>query len=401
MTGVCPIPGTGAGFLRGVLVFIDCQTQVIAGEGYRALAAPGSNVGVFVGSLIAIFVTIYGFRLLAGRVPDGMEIALAALKIGLVLMLATSWDAYRVLVYDVVLRGPAEIIELANPTSSVGSAGHLDRLQSGDDAILALTKVGTGRVDAAASQASDDEIGTRPQTPFGDELAFSLARISYLVGTIATLGLVRLLAGILLALGPLFAGLLLFENTLPLFTGWLRLLCACLFATIAIAFLFEVELSILLPWANNVLQLRAAQLATPAAPLELMVITSTFALIIFGSLAFMLRLTTMLPAIAASVRLSMSGRHGLEGALLIRGSGTTTTSAPMSNGYNVSGPPLDIGQAGSEESPSRIWQGHRVGGSIASDRGTASVAQAVPLGHSYRRSSGLRVRAASQSRPQR
>ena len=106
---VCFAPPSTAGFLQGLLSYVDCQAQSIGANGYEALAAPGSTLSVVVTGFLTLFVAFLGYRMLFGQTPTVRDGVLALLKIGIVLAFATSWAVYRTLVYDVALKGPAEM----------------------------------------------------------------------------------------------------------------------------------------------------------------------------------------------------------------------------------------------------------------------------------------------------
>lgn len=293
MAELCLAPPNGAGFLSGALNFIDCQAQTIGEAGYQALAQPGSAVSLTLGALLTIFIAIFGLRLLFGRIPDFGEVMIAAIKVGIVLMLATSWAAYRVTVYDLVLKAPAELAANIGGASSLPGAdgGLTQRLQGVDDGILLLIDSGSGRTDPASTrQAEDPTAPPFTRAPIADEIAFGLGRVLYLSTVIGALGLARLAAGLLLALAPIFAGFLLFDVTRSLFSGWLRMLAALLLSSFAVSMILAVSLAALEPWLAQVLTLRAARLITPAAPVELLVISLAFAAITFGMIAVAFRL---------------------------------------------------------------------------------------------------------------
>ena len=301
MAPMCTVPGTGYGFLKGTLDFIDCQTLAIGEQGYRALADPASPAALILAALITLFVAVIGIRMLIGERFEAGSLIPIALKLGLVLALAGSWAAYRVVAYDVVLRGPAELLgSIAEPSGLQGSAGLVDRLQAVDDAIVAFTAAGTISSDATAPIDPRTGESLMVRSPVSNDIAFGTARLAYLVGSIGTLGLMRLAAGMLLALAPLFAGLLLFETTRGLFMGWLRMLFASALGALGVTLVLIVALAFLEPWLSNVLALRAARIATPSAPLELLVMTLAFALIAVGMVVVALRVafgsSIMIPA---------------------------------------------------------------------------------------------------------
>jgi type IV secretion system protein VirB6 len=262
------------------------------------LANPASAASVAVTALVTLFVALIGVRMLMGRMPDVGDIVTGGIKIGLVLLIASSWAAYRVVAYDVILKGPAEIAtQIGGAAGLPGGSGDLvDRLQTVDDGVVALMLSGTGRLDVAAASLAGSP--PTPRTPLGDDLALGLARIAYLAGTIGALGLVRLSGGVLLALAPLFAGLLLFEATRGFFVGWVSMLVATALGALGATLILGVQLGLLEPWLAGVLAMRAERLATPAAPLELLVMMLGFAVILSGLIALTIRLclTAVQPA---------------------------------------------------------------------------------------------------------
>jgi type IV secretion system protein VirB6 len=297
----CSAPPTGSGFLAATLAHLDCQAQNIGEAGYQALASPGSPIALALTALLAIFVAIIGLRFLTGR-PLGVDEWIAsALKIGFVLAFAASWPAYRTVVYDVVLKGPAEISGSIGRASGLpGSDGGLAaRLQGVDNGITALVVAGSGRLDVS-SRVPDGAVAP----PLADDTALGFGKTVYVSSIIGSFGLLRLAGGLLLALAPLFAGLLLFEGARFLFFGWLRSLIAIAIGSIGIAIVLGVQLAIIEPWLSQVLALRAARVATLSAPFELLALTLAFMLAMFGIFALSLRIafaSTMITKVQAMI----------------------------------------------------------------------------------------------------
>lgn len=283
-TLLCPAPLTGQGFLGTVLAHLDCQAQTIGATGYQALAGPDSPVAILLTVFLTLAIAVFAIRMLMGQLPSVGDALGLALKIGIVLTLATSWAAYRTVIYDTVLKGPAEISANLGGAAGLpgGGGGLVARLQAVDDAVVAFGNVGAGRFETSGNlDASGRPIA---RVLINDELALGLARTSFDAGIIGTMGLVRLLGGVALALAPLFAGLLLFERARGVFYGWLRTLAAVALGSVVIVIILEVELAIIEPWLVDVLSLRAAHAGTPQAPLELLALTFSFALILVAGL---------------------------------------------------------------------------------------------------------------------
>ena len=291
----CSAFSPDGGFVSGVLSYVDCQAQAIGGGGYQALATPGSTLSVFLTGLLTLFVALFGYRLLFGHTPGVRDGVLALVKVGVVLALATSWAAYRTLVYDVALRGPAELAgDIGRPAGLPGASGGLVwRLDNADRLILTLTHLGEGQALPGAARAAPPpyltpgpatgvpppsaQAGEGTQAPESGSWAFGGARIFYLAGAGGALAALRMIAGVLLALGPFFFAFLLFDGTRGLFEGWLRVLAGTALGALGSAVALGVELAFLEPRLAYLISLRTAGYAAPGAAVELLVVTLIFA----------------------------------------------------------------------------------------------------------------------------
>ena len=265
---------------------------MIGSSGYQALANPASGISLALTALLTIFVAVFGIRLLLGWAPNVGEVIAVIIKIGIVLTLASSWAAYRVVAYDTVLRGPAEVVEAVGSSSNLPGArgGLVERLQGVDDAINAFIRLGTGRFDIVSTPPATSTASLQSRTtPISDDIALGLSRTLYLAGTIGALAFVRLVGGLFLALAPLFAGFLLFEGTRSFFMGWLRMLVGIALSAVGATFILSAELAILEPWISDVLAQRAANIMTVSAPLELLVMALAFAILLVGMIAICVR----------------------------------------------------------------------------------------------------------------
>lgn len=289
-----PSPET---FAPGMLAFLDCQAQTIGAQGYQALAAPGSPASILVTGMITLVIAVFGYRLLLGYVPTIRDGVLTFVKIGFVLTLATSWPAYQILAYDLILRSPAELASSVGGASGLpGTTGGLaGRLDGVDQAMKTLAIQGVG-----APPTGPDGNPVMPSVapaPFlgFDTFALGWSRVTFLVATLASLAVVRIIAGLLLALGPLFAAFLLFDGTRGLFEGWLKGLLSSALAALAISIVLGVELSFLEPWLATLLARRASGLDIIGAPAQLLAATTIFGI-------------TLLAVVLGIARLAMSLR---------------------------------------------------------------------------------------------
>jgi len=274
----CPAIITGEQFLTRTLNHIDCQAQSLGSFGYQALSQSNSPAMIWLTGLLTLFIALFGIRLLFGPGMAARDVVGDVLKVGIVLTLALSWPAYKTLVYDLVLHGPAEIAEvIASPELGESNASLVGRLQQADSNIVTLTSAGTGRNTGEQLQ-SNDPSARFEGTALEDEATFGWARFAFLTGTIGTLAILRLTAGLLLALAPLAAGLLFFEASRGLFAGWLRGLALTIIGSIGITVMLAVELALIEPWLADALSLRQLRYATPAAPTEILSMTAAFAI---------------------------------------------------------------------------------------------------------------------------
>lgn len=277
---VCDATPTPESFAPSALGFLDCQAQVIGAQGYGALAAPGSTASVLLTGMITLLIAFLGYRMLLGHTPTIREGVLTFVKIGLVLVLATSWPAYQILVYDIILRSPAELAATIGGAASLpGSGGGLvQRIDGIDQALAILAIEGVGPAPLGA-----DGLPTMPTVapaPFigFDNFALGFARVIFLVSTIASFAVVRIVAGLLLALAPLFAAFLLFDGTRGLFAGWLKALIGTALGSLAIAVTLGVALAFLEPWLAGLLARRGGGLDIIGAPAQLLAATTIFAI---------------------------------------------------------------------------------------------------------------------------
>lgn len=293
----CPALATEGAFLSSLLDHLDCQGRTLGAAGYQALADPASPVSAVVTGILTLYIALFGLRMILGATPGFRDSVLAVAKIGIVLTIATSWPAFRTVIHDVVTIGPAQLSQVIGAASGLpGANGDLTaRLQRVDNGIIRLTTLGSGRNDLT-SRAPEGRPGETSveRAPLTDDLAFGAARIIFVSSIVAGSALVSLGAGVLLALAPLFAGLLLFDTARGLFVGWLRALAFIFLASVAATIIVGVELALLEPWLSRILQLRQARLVTSQAPLELLILCLGFGLTLFGTMAVLLRVAFMM-----------------------------------------------------------------------------------------------------------
>jgi type IV secretion system protein VirB6 len=176
VTDVCPAIPPAAGFISSMTGYIDCQAQILGSGAWGALAAPGSTLAVVLTGFLTIFIALIGYNLLLGRTMTVRGGTLAFVKIGAVFALATSWPAYRTLVYELVTEGPSELVAEIGPQAGVvGSDGTLTQRLDGVDAAMAqLAVLGAGPLPPDLQDSTGAYI---PPPPFAGFNAFALGAL--------------------------------------------------------------------------------------------------------------------------------------------------------------------------------------------------------------------------------
>jgi type IV secretion system protein VirB6 len=277
----CSAIGQSSGFVSSITAYIDCQAQTLGSGAWTALSMPGSTLQLVLTGFLTIFIALVGYNLLLGTSFTVRGATLAFVKIGAVFALATSWPAYRTVVYDLVTDGPGQVVSEIGPRAGVvGSDGTLlQRLDLTDHALVQLAILGPG----APPPSSYQQV---PPAPFGgfDSFALGGSRILYLITTIGSLAVVRIVTGLMLALGPFFIAFLLFDSTRSLFEGWVRVIAGAALAAVGVSVALGLELALLEPWLSVALARRMSGEALPSLTVELFVISCLFALIVAASL---------------------------------------------------------------------------------------------------------------------
>jgi type IV secretion system protein VirB6 len=297
MTGLCPAPDADIPLVRGLLRVVDCNVQGLVRGGYATLFEPSGSFSIVLTSLLTIFVAILGYRLLLGQAQLRVgEVALTAVKIGVILALTTGWSTYQTVVYNFLFHGPAELADAmligVQPRGSLFRGDVFDGLQTVFDALNAFAARYGQQAQSSGLPGTGTGIGGGS---FGPQ-ALTAAAMILLLSSLGVVLAAKVVLGLLLAIGPIFIALMLFDSTRGLFEGWLRASVAFAFAPLAATVILGVTLTVLEP---SLLQMQAATAAndfsmTPIYAVVILVIVfagvSVGALVAGGIIALGLRL---------------------------------------------------------------------------------------------------------------
>jgi len=249
----CSLPDPDAGVALRLSSFLTCQAQALGENGYQALAGGPMVAGTMTG-LVTIFVALIGYRFLLGSIPTMRDGVGWAIRLGMVLTLATGWPAFQVLVYRVAVDAPSEFAAVLLPASGLSAEGLDVRVQQAYDTIRlgssvnpALGRQATPDRAAGAAQAGTYGAMQRQQQqapnfgPLG-QAALPQTASWFVVSTLGVTGGLRLATGFLLAIGPLAIMALLFDATLGLFIGWVRGLAGAALALLGATIVTALDL---------------------------------------------------------------------------------------------------------------------------------------------------------------
>ena len=222
--------GTG---VSAALTAVDCIASNVSEQAFNRLFGTEGQLAFALTLLLGLYVAFFGISLMLGRSNLSVRVLLPKMMtLGLVLTFATSFVAFSTLFYNIFIGGPDQI------------AGILTG--SGGDSATAVFAQKLDVVFLAIQQASGPTTDINAFSPPG---MMWLGAMLLLLGTVGLLVTARIALALLLAVGPIFVVLALFEGTRGLFTGWLKglvmMALAPLFAVLGGSIVLELAVPIL------------------------------------------------------------------------------------------------------------------------------------------------------------
>ena len=308
MPTICTAPADDR-FAARLLADTDCQAYGLIERGYAALSQPGGNVSAALTGLMVIAVIFFGYRLLLGRglaLRDAMDLTV---RIGVVLLVATSWEAWSALAYQGIAQAPTQIAN--DMLSGIGSPPPLESLQVTLDNLT------------NASAGYRMRAGIASPLVGGPAAAAAVLNITAIVLTLGIVGLLvaaKVVQAIMLAIAPAMAGFLLFDQTRGLVAAWLGTIVAAALAPLFVLLVASIEFAILMPMVSRLLAEQGAGTYENSSVMPLGLVAVVFAI----ATAFALRAASR---IGAGIRLAARQRNP---AVAIE-SGSERTSSERTN----------------------------------------------------------------------
>lgn len=219
--------------IAAALQAVDCVAGNVTGQAFGRLFAPGGSMATVLTILLTLYVAFFAIQLLTGRSTLGVKsLTPRMMTVGLVLTFATSWVAYQSVVWNLAVGAPDWIAGVL--TGDRGSA----------------TQTFAAKIDVVFQAVQEANRGnTSDISAFSPAGMMWLGAILLLLGTVGVLVTARIALAVLIALGPIFVVLALFEGTRGLFAGWLKgltmLALAPLFAVLGGSVMLEMAVPIL------------------------------------------------------------------------------------------------------------------------------------------------------------
>ncbi|MEO7277359.1 MAG: type IV secretion system protein [Sphingomicrobium sp.] len=307
-------PSDADRFAARLLADTDCQANGLVERGYAALSQPGGTASLALTGLMVIAVAFFGYRLLLGRGLALRDAVVLTVKLGIVIMIASSWQSWQALAYNGLARAPTQIA--GDVLTGIGAADPIQSLQHMLDG-LAQAAVGYRMRAGIASPL----VGGPPASA----AVLNLSSVFLTLSIAGILVAARVVLALLLAIAPAMAGLILFDGTRGMVQGWLGAIAAVAIAPLFVLVLAAVEFAIMEPMLGRLLAEQAAGRFEDGSVMPLGLVTVVF-LIATG---FALRSGAQ---IARGIRLPLVGGQRAAAREVSAGAGQDRVPAVAMNG---------------------------------------------------------------------
>lgn len=222
--------GTG---VSSALTAVDCIAGNVSEQAFNRLFGDDGQLAFALTVVLGLYVGFFGISLMLGRSNISVRALVPKMMtLGLVLTFATSFVAFSSVFYNIFIGGPDQIAGIL--TGTRGESATMVFAQKLDVVFQAI------------QQASGDTSNISAFSPPG---MMWLGAMLLLLGTVGMLVTARIALALLLAIGPIFVVLALFDGTRGLFTGWLKgltmMALAPLLAVLGGSIMLEISVPVL------------------------------------------------------------------------------------------------------------------------------------------------------------
>ncbi len=285
--------------LGALMLSVDCQSAAYVASAYEGLFGSGGGFAQALAGILTIYVAFYGYRLIIGAgSATAPDLVRRLAFIGIILALSSNWPAYQTLFVDTVTGGAEEIAGMMSTATTGRTTSSASIAAEIDIAVDEMTRLATewSRSTPAAAAAAIPESPvavSRPVGPAGVSAVnmLWLSAILLGVGSAGVIAITKITLAFLLALGPLFLTLALFQASRGLFEGWLRTIVAGAFVLVFTILATGGALSVVAPIIAAIARDQAAGVNDVGAVFTLLIACIIFAMLIRQVLTTTTRLT--------------------------------------------------------------------------------------------------------------
>jgi type IV secretion system protein VirB6 len=234
MSTACDLAAQAMGMgVSAALAAVDCIASRMSEQAFNRLFGSEGQLAFALTILLVLYVAGFGLSLMLGRANLSVRALLPKMMtLGLVLTFATSFVAFSTIFYNLFIGGPDQIAGILTGTR-------------GESA----TAVFAQKLDVVFQAVQQATGATKDISAFTPPGIMWMGAMLLLLGTVGLLVTTRIALALLLALGPIFVVLGLFEGTRGLFTGWLKgltlMAIAPLFAVLGGSLMLELAVPVL------------------------------------------------------------------------------------------------------------------------------------------------------------
>jgi type IV secretion system protein VirB6 len=219
--------------VAAALTAVDCIAANVSEQAFNRLFGDEGQLAFALTVLLGLYVGFFGISLMLGRSNLSVRALVPRMMtLGLVLTFATSFVAFSNVFYNIFIGAPDQIAGIL--TGTRGESATAVFAQKLDVVFLAIQK--------ASGETKDISAFSPPGMMW-------IGAMLLLLGTVGLLVTARIALALLLAIGPIFVVLALFEGTRGLFTGWLKgltmMALAPLFAVLGGSIMLEMAVPVL------------------------------------------------------------------------------------------------------------------------------------------------------------